>query len=149
MMRSRSNGPHSPELTRRAIWFRLLPIPANCRKSAGSTVGAGVRRWGCATPRHCSRIHSASWALGQSSRRRSSSASETRILIERRRFNGWPAMQRPPLRRPHRGYRVASGAPFHPENRSAPARGKHPRRPLRRSPANADSSPRQDRECGG
>ena len=56
-------------LMRRAIWLRLFPIPATCRSKAGSMVGGGVRRcWG-ATPKQCSRIHSANWALGQAARR--------------------------------------------------------------------------------
>ena len=68
-------------LMRRAIWLRLFPIPATCRSKAGSMVGGGVRRcWG-ATPKQCSRIHSANWALGQAARRLANSDSVTLTLI--------------------------------------------------------------------
>ncbi len=69
--------PHSPELTRGDL-VQVVAHSGQLPQSAGSTVGAGVRRWGCATPDiapHPLR----QLGLGQSSRRRSSSASETRI----------------------------------------------------------------------
>ena len=61
-------------------------MPATCRSRTGSMVGGAVRRCGGVTPKQCSRIHSANWALGQASRRRANSDSVTLTLIVLSRF---------------------------------------------------------------